>query len=74
MKFRAGHGLDHKMFKRAIEIERAHPYRRLSDRADAAYAALLKYADELEPAKAMLERALERGPGGRRLELDGLLH
>ena len=58
VKFRAGHGLDHKMFKRAIEIERAHPYRRLSDRADAAYAALLKYADELEPAKAMLEELL----------------
>ena len=57
-KFRAGHGLDHQMFRRAIEIERAHPYRRLSDRADAAYAALLKYADELEPAKTMLEELL----------------
>jgi DNA-binding CsgD family transcriptional regulator len=57
-KFRAGQGLDHQMFTRAIEIERAHPYRRLSDRADAAYAALLKYADELEPAKAMLEELL----------------
>ena len=58
VKFRAGQGLDHQMFRRAIEIERAHPYRRLSDRADAAYAALLKYADELEPAKAMLEELL----------------
>jgi hypothetical protein len=57
-KFRAGQGLDHQMFARAIEIERAHPYRRLSDRADAAYAALLKYADELEPAEAMLEELL----------------
>jgi DNA-binding CsgD family transcriptional regulator len=58
VKFRSGQGLDHEMFRRAIEIERAHPYRRLSDRADAAYAALLKYADELEPAKAMLEELL----------------
>jgi DNA-binding CsgD family transcriptional regulator len=58
VKFRAGQGLDHEMFRRAIAIERAHPYRRLSDRADAAYAALLKYADELEPAKAMLEELL----------------
>jgi DNA-binding CsgD family transcriptional regulator/tetratricopeptide (TPR) repeat protein len=57
-KFRAGQGLDHQMFARAIEIERSHPYRRLSDRADAAYAALLKYADELGPAKAMLEELL----------------
>ena len=36
--------------KRAIDIERQHPYRRLSDRADASYAALLKYADDLDAA------------------------
>ncbi len=49
-QFRAGRGLDHERLLRAIELEQAHPTRRLSDRADAAYAALLKYADELEEA------------------------
>jgi DNA-binding CsgD family transcriptional regulator len=53
-RFRAGRGLDHDMFARAIAIERAHPYRRLSDRADASYAALLKYADDLDGAEGML--------------------
>ena len=52
--FRAGRGLDHDMFLRAIELERDHPRRRLSDRADASYAALLKYADELDEAEARL--------------------
>jgi DNA-binding CsgD family transcriptional regulator len=53
-RFRAGFGLDHEMFARAIEIERIHPYRRLSDRADAAYAALLKYADDIDGAEHRL--------------------
>jgi DNA-binding CsgD family transcriptional regulator len=53
-RFRAGRGLDHAMFERAIEIERRHPYRRISDRADANYAALLKYADDLDGAQARL--------------------
>ena len=53
-RFRAGRGLDHDMFARAIAIERAHPYRRLSDRADTSYAALLKYADDLDGAEDRL--------------------
>jgi DNA-binding NarL/FixJ family response regulator len=53
-RFRAGRGLDHDMFSRAIDLERSHPSRRLSDRADASYAALLKYADELGEAETRL--------------------
>jgi DNA-binding CsgD family transcriptional regulator/tetratricopeptide (TPR) repeat protein len=53
-KFRAGRGLDHDMFRRAIDLERDHPSRRLSDRADASYAALLKYADDLDEAEPRL--------------------
>jgi DNA-binding CsgD family transcriptional regulator len=53
-RFRAGRGLDHDMFMRAIDLERSHPSRRLSDRADASYAALLKYADDLEAAQTRL--------------------
>ncbi len=64
-RFRAGHGLDHELFARAIEIERAHPSRRLSDRADASYAALLKYADDIDAAEdrllALLEEAQATG-------------
>ena len=47
------------MFARAIAIERAHPYRRLSDRADTSYAALLKYADDLDGAEDRLCSLLE---------------
>ena len=53
-RFRAGRGLDHDMFRRAIDLERDHPSRRLSDRADASYAALLKYADNLDEAETRL--------------------
>jgi DNA-binding CsgD family transcriptional regulator len=53
-RFRAGRGLDHGMFRRAISLERGHPSRRLSDRADASYAALLKYADDLDGAETRL--------------------
>ncbi|HEY5355373.1 MAG TPA: LuxR C-terminal-related transcriptional regulator [Streptosporangiaceae bacterium] len=53
-RFRAGRGLDHDMFRRAIDLERSHPSRRLSDRADASYAALLKYADDLGEAETRL--------------------
>ena len=53
-RFRAGRGLDHDMFRRAIQLERDHPSRRLSDRADASYAALLKYADDLDEAETRL--------------------
>jgi DNA-binding CsgD family transcriptional regulator len=58
-RFRAGRGLDHDMFGRAIAIERGHDYRRLSDRADANYAALLKYADELDTSETMLNALLD---------------
>jgi DNA-binding CsgD family transcriptional regulator len=57
-RFRAGRGLDHQMFTRAIALERGHGYRRVSDRADASYAALLKYADDLDTAEAMLTALL----------------
>jgi DNA-binding NarL/FixJ family response regulator len=53
-RFRAGRGLDHDMCRRAIEIEQQHAPRRLSDRADAGYAALLKYTDELDDAETRL--------------------
>ncbi len=53
-RFRAGRGLDHDMFARAIDLERSQPTRRLSDRADASYAALLKYADDLHEAEIRL--------------------
>jgi DNA-binding NarL/FixJ family response regulator len=53
-RFRAGRGLDHDMFRHAIDLERGHPSRRLSDRADASYAALLKYADDLDGAQTRL--------------------
>ncbi|HWF40499.1 MAG TPA: AAA family ATPase, partial [Acidothermaceae bacterium] len=58
-RFRAGRGLDHELFARAIDIERAHPSRRLSDRADASYAALLKYADDIDAAEGQLLALLE---------------
>jgi DNA-binding NarL/FixJ family response regulator len=58
-RFRAGRGLDHDLFARAIDIERAHPSRRLSDRADASYAALLKYADDIDAAEERLLALLE---------------
>jgi DNA-binding CsgD family transcriptional regulator len=53
-RFRAGRGLDHQMFSRAIELERSHGSLRLCDRADASYAALLKYADDLSAAETRL--------------------
>jgi DNA-binding NarL/FixJ family response regulator len=64
-QFRAGRGLDHDLFSRAIDIEHTHPSRRLSDRADASYAALLKYADDIGAAEdrllALLEEARATG-------------
>jgi DNA-binding CsgD family transcriptional regulator len=62
-KFRAGRGLDHDMFRRAIDLERDHPSRRLSDRADASYAALLKYADDLDEAEPRLLALLAESRG-----------
>ena len=57
-RFRAGRGLDHALFAQAIEIESTQPSRRVSDRADANYAALLKYADELDAAEDRLTALL----------------
>ncbi len=57
-QFRAGRGVDHDAHQRAIELELAFPSRRLSDRADAGYAAVLKYADELDDAERRFD-ALE---------------
>ena len=62
-RFRAGRGLDHDMFQRAIDLERRHPSRRLSDRADASYAALLKYADDLDGAQTRLLALLAEARG-----------
>jgi DNA-binding CsgD family transcriptional regulator len=53
-RFRAGRGLDSDLFRRAIDLERTQPGRRVSDRADASYAALLKYADDLGQAETRL--------------------
>ena len=58
-RFRAGRGLDHEAFRRAIEMERRRPSRRLSDRADASYAALLKYSDDIDASEAMLLELLD---------------
>jgi DNA-binding CsgD family transcriptional regulator len=64
-RFAAGDGLDHALFARAIDLERRYSNRRLSDRADASYAALLKYADDLDGAEqrlsALLAEARESG-------------
>jgi DNA-binding CsgD family transcriptional regulator len=68
MRFRAGGGLDHEAFERIIEIERVRPRRRLADRVDAAYAALLKYADHLTDAEARLLALLEEAEGSGDLE------
>ncbi len=59
MRFRAGDGLDRDAFERIIEIERAWPRRRLADRVDAGYAALLKYADQLPEAEDRMLALLE---------------
>jgi len=55
--FIAGRGLDGARFTRAIELERGAPVF-LADTAFAGYAALRKYADELVPAREMLESLL----------------
>ena len=57
-RFRVGHGLDHDRFRRAIALETVYPSRRLSDRADASYAALLKYADDLDGSRRLLAALL----------------
>jgi DNA-binding NarL/FixJ family response regulator len=58
-RFLAGHGLDHETFARAIEIEQRMPGRRLSDTAEASYAALLKFADDFDGAETRLRSLLD---------------
>ncbi|HEY2794305.1 MAG TPA: AAA family ATPase [Micromonosporaceae bacterium] len=68
MKFRAGDGLDHDAFERIIELERDRPKRRMADRADAGYAALLKYADDLPEAVDRLRKLLDEAEASGDLE------
>jgi len=67
-KFRAGNGLDRETFERIIEIQRVHPMRRLFDRADAGFAALLKYADHLDEAEVRLLSLLQEAEASGDLE------
>lgn len=62
-RFMAGAGLDRAAFEQAIELERdsAIP---AADSAFGAFAALLKYADELDESRAMLESLTSRADAG----------
>lgn len=52
-KYMVGLGLDHDLFRAAIELEREHrPF--VTDSAEASYATLLKQTDDLDTARAML--------------------
>ena len=66
--FRAGKGLDRNTFERAIDIQRVRPTRRLFDRADAGYAALLKYADHVAEAEAIFLSLLQEAEASGDLE------
>ena len=58
-RFMTGQGLDHDLFRRTIELERAlSPF--VADSAEAAYAALLKYADDIDAARDMFVELLGR--------------
>lgn len=58
-KYMTGRGLDHELFRAAIELEREHrPF--VTDSAEAAYATLLKQTDELDTARTMLLDLLAR--------------
>lgn len=63
--FELGLGLDRARFQRAIELERASPPGRVADRAEAALASLLKFADDLAGSRsgllAMREAVIEEG-------------
>lgn len=56
--FMAGRGLDRAMFDRAIELERGCDVS-AADSAAGALAALLKYADELDDSRQMLESMVD---------------
>jgi DNA-binding CsgD family transcriptional regulator len=56
--FMIGQGLDHELFRRTIELERDLAPA-VADSALAAYAALLKYAGELDPARELLVTLLD---------------
>lgn len=58
-RFFTGLGLDHDLFRLAIELERDDPPF-ATDSAEAAYAVLLKQTDELDRARTMLHALLER--------------
>ena len=49
--FELGLGLDRARFERAIELERACPSGRVADRAEAGFASLLKFADDLDGSR-----------------------
>jgi DNA-binding CsgD family transcriptional regulator len=62
-RFLAGDGLDREAFAMAIDLER-NSIGPVADSAYASLAALLKYADELHEAQAMLESLTERADPG----------
>lgn len=58
-QFLTGHGLDHGLFRQIIELERdLAPF--AGDSAHGAYAALLKYADDVDTARSMFLDLLGR--------------
>jgi len=61
--FMAGRGLDRARFERAIEIERGAPIAAV-DSAAGAFAALLKYADDLDESRARLEQLVDDADEG----------
>ncbi|MCU1389152.1 MAG: transcriptional regulator, luxr family protein [Ilumatobacteraceae bacterium] len=61
--FMAGRGLDRPMFERAIALEAGSSVS-AADSAAGALAALLKYADELDEARAMLESLVDDADEG----------
>ncbi len=62
-RFLAGQGLDRAAFDQAIELERGSSVP-LADSAFGSLAALLKYADELDESRTMLESITERADVG----------
>ncbi|HWL42556.1 MAG TPA: AAA family ATPase [Ilumatobacter sp.] len=62
-RFMAGEGLDREAFEEAIELERGSNVPP-ADSAFGSLAALLKYADELDESRVMLESLVERADAG----------
>ena len=61
--FMAGRGLDRAMFARAIDLERGSAIS-AADSAAGALAALLKYADDLDESREMLESLVDEADDG----------